>query len=85
MVDIEWESGFLRMMRGDDGNGESGRVGDWEIGSFLRQGKTWEKKSASYLIITYYLLLITYYLIKDGENGRMGGMGGMEDWEWGNT
>ncbi len=32
----EWESGFLRMIDGDNGNGEIG-----ESGSFLRMGE-WE-------------------------------------------
>ncbi len=36
------------------------------------------EKSACYLLITYYLLLITYYLNQGwGRQGRMGGIGGM--------
>ncbi len=72
----EWEMGRW-------GDGENGRLGDWEIGSFLRFGKTWEDLGESgekkCILFTYYLLLITYYLLLKSRMGRMG------EWEMGKT
>ncbi len=63
MGDDFYSDGFL----GNGRNGRNGRMGEWENGGGMGEwenGRMGEKECI--------LLLITYYLIKDGENGENG-------------